>query len=31
VALAITQRASGEDPDRIRDSLALAMSVFTRG
>ena len=30
VALAITQRASGEDPVRIREMLALALSVFTR-
>lgn len=30
VALAITQRASGEDPARIREMLALALSVFTR-
>ncbi|MFZ1681003.1 MAG: TetR/AcrR family transcriptional regulator [Rhizobiaceae bacterium] len=29
-ALAITQRASGEDPGRIRQMLALALSVFTR-
>ncbi|MBF9030350.1 TetR family transcriptional regulator [Rhodobacterales bacterium HKCCE3408] len=29
VALAFTQRASGEDPDRIRDMLGLALSVFT--
>lgn len=30
IALAITQRASGEDRDEIRDSLTLALSVFTR-
>ena len=30
VALAITQRASGEDPARIREMLELALSVFTR-
>lgn len=30
IALAITQRASGEDPTRIRKMLALALSVFTR-
>jgi len=30
VALAITQRASGEDPARIRDMLQLALSVFMR-
>jgi len=30
VALAITQRASGEDPARIREMLGLALSVFTR-
>lgn len=30
IALAITQRASGEDPARIREMLALALSVFTR-
>jgi len=29
VALAITQRASGEDPARIREMLGLALSVFT--
>ena len=29
-ALAITQRASGEDPARIREMMALALSVFTR-
>jgi hypothetical protein len=28
--LAITQRASGEDPARIREMLTLALSVFTR-
>ena len=30
LALAITQRASGEDPARIREMLDLALSVFTR-
>ena len=30
IALAITQRASGEDPERIREMLGLALSVFTR-
>lgn len=30
IALAITQRAGGEDPARIREMLALALSVFTR-
>jgi TetR/AcrR family transcriptional regulator, copper-responsive repressor len=30
IALAITQRASGEDPARIRDMLTLALSVFSR-
>jgi TetR/AcrR family transcriptional regulator, copper-responsive repressor len=30
VALAITQRASGEDKARIREMLKLALSVFTR-
>ena len=30
IALAITQRASGEDKARIREMLTLAMSVFTR-
>lgn len=30
VALAITQRASGEDPDRVRQLLMLALSVFRR-
>jgi AcrR family transcriptional regulator len=30
LALAITQRASGEDPARIREMLSLALSVFTR-
>jgi len=29
VALAITQRAAGEDPARIREMLALALSVFS--
>ncbi len=29
VALAITQRASGEDPARIREMLGLALSVFS--
>ncbi len=30
IALAITQRASGEDPTRIREMLTLALSVFAR-
>jgi len=30
VALAITQRASGEDREEIRESLTLALSVFGR-
>lgn len=30
IALAIAQRASGEDPARIRGMLTLALSVFTR-
>lgn len=30
IALAITQRASGEDPARIREMLTLALSVFIR-
>ena len=30
LALAITQRASGEDPARIREMMSLALSVFTR-
>jgi len=30
IALAITQRASGEDPTRIRQMLDLSLSVFTR-
>ncbi len=30
IALAITQRASGESPARIREMLTLALSVFTR-
>ena len=30
IALAITQRASGEDPARIREMLGLALSVFLR-
>ena len=30
LALAITQRAAGEDPARIREMMALALSVFTR-
>src|SRR6056297_880497 len=30
IGLAITQRASGEDPERIREMLTLALSVFTR-
>ena len=29
-ALAITQRASGEDPARVREMMTLALSVFTR-
>ena len=29
LALAITQRASGEDPARIREMMALALLVFT--
>lgn len=29
IALAITQRASGENPARIREMLTLALSVFT--
>jgi len=28
--LAITQRASGEDPQRVRAMLKLALSVFRR-
>ena len=28
IALAFTQRASGEDPARIREMLGLALSVF---
>ena len=28
IALAITQRASGEDPEQIREMLTLALSVF---
>jgi hypothetical protein len=28
IALAITQRASGEDPARIRDMLGMALSVL---
>lgn len=31
IGLAIMQRASGEDPARIRDMLRLAFSVFTGG
>ena len=31
IALAITQRASGEDKARIRELLTLALSVFERG
>ena len=31
IALAITQRASGEDKARIREMLTLALSVFERG
>lgn len=30
LALAITQRASGEDPARIREMMTLALSVLTR-
>ncbi len=30
IALAITQRASGEDKARIREMMTLALSVFTR-
>lgn len=30
IALAITQRAAGEDPVRIRNMMTLALSVFTR-
>jgi len=30
IALAFTQRASGEDPAQVRDSLTLALSVFSR-
>ena len=30
LALAITQRASNEDPSRIREMMALALSVFAR-
>ncbi len=30
IALAITQRAAGEDKTRIREMLTLALSVFTR-
>jgi hypothetical protein len=30
IGLAITQRASDEDPARIREMLGLAPSVFTR-
>ena len=30
LALAITQRASGEDPARIREMMALALSVFAQ-
>ncbi|MBM1220999.1 TetR/AcrR family transcriptional regulator [Ponticoccus sp. SC2-23] len=30
IALAITQRASGEEPARVREMLTLALSVFTR-
>ncbi len=30
IALAITQRASGEDKARIREMLTLALSVFTK-
>lgn len=31
IALAITQRASGEDPARIREMMTLALSAFGRG
>jgi AcrR family transcriptional regulator len=30
IALAITQRASGEDPDLVREMMAMALSAFTR-
>lgn len=30
IGLAVTQRASGEDPARVREMLTLALSVFTR-
>lgn len=30
IALAVTQRASGEDPAHIREMLTLALSIFTR-
>jgi hypothetical protein len=30
LALAITQRASGEDPADIREMMTLALSVFIR-
>ncbi len=30
IALSVTQRASGEDPTRVRDMLKLALSVFSR-
>lgn len=30
IALAITQRASGEDSSRIREMLSFALSVFRR-
>jgi len=30
VALALVQRASGEDPQQVREAITLALSVFTR-
>jgi hypothetical protein len=30
IALAITMRASGEDPARVREMMTLALSVFTK-
>ena len=30
IALAITQRAAGEDPARIREMMGMALSVFDR-
>ena len=30
IALAMTQRASGEEPTQVREMLGLALSVFTR-